>query len=100
MTIHGSAPRMVTEGRAQYADPSSMIRAGAMMLPHIGFAELGAKLEKALDVCTQYERKLTLTGRDTGATGTEFGQYVLDTVRDSTLESRWDEYVAAESAGE
>ena len=26
--IHGSAPRMVDEGRAQYADPSSMIRAG------------------------------------------------------------------------
>ena len=34
--IHGSAPRMVTEGRAQYADPSSMIRAGAMLLEHIG----------------------------------------------------------------
>ena len=26
--IHGSAPRMVQEGRAEYADPSSMIRAG------------------------------------------------------------------------
>ncbi len=95
--IHGSAPRMVAEGRAQYADPSSQIRAGAMLLPHIGFAELGARMEKALDVCTRYERKIVTTGRDTGATGTEFGQYVLDTVRDSSLESRWDEYVAAES---
>lgn len=26
--IHGSAPRMVDEGRAQYADPASMIRGG------------------------------------------------------------------------
>ena len=42
--IHGSAPRMVQEGRAQYADPSSLLRAGAMMLEHIGFESLGAKL--------------------------------------------------------
>ena len=41
--IHGSAPRMVQEGRAQYADPSSLIRAGAMMLEHIGFDGLGQK---------------------------------------------------------
>ena len=33
--IHGSAPRMVKEGRAQFADPSSMMRAGAMMLTHL-----------------------------------------------------------------
>ena len=41
--IHGSAPRMVTEGRAQYADPCSMIRAAAMLLGHIGYAEIGKK---------------------------------------------------------
>ena len=35
--IHGSAPRMVATGRAQFADPSSLVRAGAMMLEHIGF---------------------------------------------------------------
>ena len=39
--IHGSAPRMVTEGRAQYADPCSMIRAAAMLLGHIGYPEKG-----------------------------------------------------------
>ncbi|MEK7299042.1 MAG: isocitrate/isopropylmalate family dehydrogenase, partial [Candidatus Margulisiibacteriota bacterium] len=38
--IHGSAPRMVKEGRAQYADPSSMIKAAAMLLAHIGYGEL------------------------------------------------------------
>ena len=49
--IHGSAPRMVSEGRARYADPSSLLRAGAMMLEHIGFSDLGGRLHKAIDVC-------------------------------------------------
>ncbi len=93
--IHGSAPRMVEEGRDKYADPSSLLRAGAMLLEHVGFGELGSKLHKALDVCGMYESKISITGRDTGATTEEFGDYVLDTVRDSTLESRWDEYSAA-----
>jgi len=65
--IHGSAPRMVQEGRTQYADPSSVIRAGAMLLNHIGYVELGKKLEMALDICGQYEKKLVMTGRSTGA---------------------------------
>ena len=93
--IHGSAPRMVRENRAQFADPSSMMRAGAMLLTHIGFESEGAKLHKALDVCGQYEKKITMTGRDTGATGKEFGEYLMATVADSKLESRWDEYVLA-----
>jgi isocitrate dehydrogenase (NAD+) len=90
--IHGSAPRMVKEGRAQYADPCSMIRAGAMMLNHIGFPEKGKRLEMALDICGQYEKKLVMTGRDTGATSKEFGDYVLATVQDPKLEQRWKEY--------
>ncbi len=49
--IHGSAPRMVTEGRAQYADPSSLVRAGAMMLDHIGYNDLATRLHTALDIC-------------------------------------------------
>lgn len=93
--IHGSAPRMVQEGRAQYADPSSMVRAGAMLMEHIGFTSLGARLHKALDVCGQYERKVVMTGRSTGATSAEFGQYLMSTVEDQTLESRWEAYVNA-----
>ena len=93
--IHGSAPRMVREGRAQYADPSSMMRAGAMLLTHIGFEEQGSKLHKALDVCGQYERKIAITGRDTGCTGEEFGNYVMETIVDPKLEARWDDYVRA-----
>ena len=93
--IHGSAPRMVNEGRAQYADPSSLLRAGAMLLEHIGLEELGAKLHKAIDICGQYERKVVTTGRDTGATSKEFGEYVMATVENPDIEARWDEYVKA-----
>ncbi len=78
--IHGSAPRMVKEGRAQYADPSSMIRASAMLLGHIGYTALANKLQKALEICTQTERKIVITGRADGATGKEFTDYVLETI--------------------
>ena len=93
--IHGSAPRMVREGRDQYADPSSLLRAGAMMLEHIGYADIGSKLHKAIDICGQYERKIVMTGRSTGATSAEFGEYLMDTVADSSIEDRWQEYVDA-----
>jgi len=93
--IHGTAPRMVREDRAQYADPSSVMRASAMLLEHIGFGELGSKLHKALDVCGQYERKVVMTGRSTGVTGREFGEYVMATVQETNLESRWAQYSVA-----
>ena len=78
--IHGSAPRMVREGRAQYADPSSVIRAAAMLLAHIGYAEEADKLYAALDICGNRERKLVMTGRDDGATGEEFADYIMATI--------------------
>ena len=91
--IHGSAPRMVKEGRAQYANPASMIRASAMLLTHIGFPELGRKLDMAMDLCGQYEKKIEMTGRDSGATSREFGDYVLETIRGADLETRWQDAV-------
>jgi isocitrate dehydrogenase (NAD+) len=90
--IHGSAPRMIREGRGKYADPSSLIRAGAMMLRHIGFADKAQKLEMALDICGQYEKKLVITGRDTGATAEELGNYLMDTTKDPDLKTRWENY--------
>lgn len=78
--IHGSAPRMVQEGRDIYADPCSMIRAGAMLLSHIGYTYEADLLYRALDVCTVTEKKLVITGRDTGATGAEFADYLMDTI--------------------
>jgi len=93
--IHGSAPRMVTEGRAQYADPSSLLRAGAMLLEHIGFEEISGKLHKALDICGQYERKIVMTGRNSGATSEEYGNYVMETVENSNIDCLWQNYVEA-----
>lgn len=78
--IHGSAPRMVQEGRAQYADPCSMLRASVMLLSHIGCQEQANKLERALDICMFEEKAMTVTGRDTGCTCSEFGDYVMRTI--------------------
>ncbi len=78
--IHGSAPRMVNEGRAQYADPSSMLRACVMLLSHIGLQEKADRLERALDICSFEEKKLVITGRQSGATCREFGEYVMQTL--------------------
>ncbi len=93
--IHGSAPRMVAEGRAEYADPSSMIRAGAMLLNHVGYPDRGRRLEMALDICGNLERRLVVTGRPAGAKGSEFAEYVMETLEDPELEKRWNEYQAA-----
>jgi isocitrate dehydrogenase (NAD+) len=89
--IHGSAPRMVDEGRAQYADPSSMLKAAAMLLNHVGYVEKARKLEMALDLCTRFEKRIKITGRSDGATGEEFGRYVLETVERKDLEEAWKE---------
>ncbi|MBU0650994.1 isocitrate/isopropylmalate dehydrogenase family protein, partial [bacterium] len=78
--IHGSAPRMVEEGRAKFADPCSVIKASAMLMRHIGFITKADKLEKALDICTQIEKKLVITGREDGATGVEFTDYILERI--------------------
>ena len=78
--IHGSAPRMISEGRGKYADPCSMLRAAVMLLSHIGYQDKADALEKALDTCMFTEKKLTITGRDTGATCEEFSDYVMETL--------------------
>lgn len=79
--IHGSAPRMVAEGRASYADPCSMLRAAVLLLSHIGYQSQADKLDRALDICMYEEKKLTVTGRNTGCTCQEFGEYVMATMQ-------------------
>ncbi len=96
--IHGSAPRMVDEGRMQYADPSSMIKASAMLLNHVGYVEKARMLEMALDICCQLEKKCVMTGRSNGATGEQFAQYIMETVKDPDLEKKWMKYQAANAA--
>jgi isocitrate dehydrogenase (NAD+) len=87
--IHGSALKMINEGRQMYADPSSIIKATAIMLNHLGFIKRAKKLEMALDICAEYEKKYNITGRDTGVTGEEFGNYIKETVQDPDLEEKW-----------
>ena len=79
--IHGSAPRMVEEGRAQYADPCSIIRAASMLLAHIGYSDKAVKLDKALDIATQTEKKVQITGRQDGATNAEFADYLMEIIQ-------------------
>jgi isocitrate dehydrogenase (NAD+) len=90
--IHGTAPRMVETGRAQYADPSSIIKAASMLLNHIGYVKEAQKLDMALDVCTQFERKVKVTGRADGGTGAQFADYVMETIKRTDLEKVWKGY--------
>ena len=92
--IHGSAPRMVEEGRGQYADPSSIIKGASMLLNHIGYVEKAARLEMALDVCCQFEKRIKMTGRSDGATGEQFSRYLLANLADQGLEKKWKGYQA------
>lgn len=90
--IHGSADKMVREGRAKYADPTSIIKAAAMMLEHIGYKEKAKRLDMALDICTQFEKKIVVTGRPGGATTEEMANYIIETLEDPNLEERWKKY--------
>ncbi len=44
---------------------------------------------RGLDLCSQFERRIRMTGRSDGATGEEFGRYVLQTVERKDLEAQW-----------
>ncbi len=80
--IHGSAPRMVEEGRAAYADPSSVLRACVLLLEHIGYGDRAKLLSDALDICSGENAKMKITGRPGGATGAEFADYMMETMAD------------------
>jgi len=76
--IHGSAPRMVADGIAEYANPASLCRAACMMLRHAGMAEKAGKLEQALDAAAG---TLDMPGDGTGNTAMDFTAFVLEKIR-------------------
>lgn len=78
--IHGSAPRMVEEGRDQYADPSSMIKAASMLLRHIGYAAKADQIDQALNRATLPTAEIKITGRESGATTQAFVEYLLSLI--------------------
>ena len=79
--IHGTAPYLISHGRGEYADPSSLIRAMGEMIAHIGYADRKEKLFKALDICTVTERKVVVTTQKEDASAAEFTDYLLETLR-------------------
>ena len=70
--IHGSAPRMIEQGIGQYANPSSILKAAAMLLRHICFTAEAERLEMALSKC-----KTVVTGDSNGATCAQFADELL-----------------------
>jgi len=77
--IHGTAPYLMSHGRGEYADPSSLIRAAGMMLAHIGYADKKVLLEKLLDVGTT-EKKVVLTTFTEDASAKEYTDYIIETI--------------------
>ncbi|MFC2076233.1 isocitrate/isopropylmalate family dehydrogenase [candidate division KSB1 bacterium] len=90
--IHGSGNRMVDEGRADYADPSSLIRALILLLEHINFKTEAEKLSMAMDICTEHEKKKLAIGRKEGATAAEFCDYLMETIQDPGLKAKWESF--------
>lgn len=78
--IHGSAPRMIEQGIGEYANPTSIFKATEMMLNHIGFKKQADLLNKALNICTETEKKVVVTGDRDGATCKEFADYLMETI--------------------
>jgi len=90
--IHGSAPRMITEGRGPFADPLSLMRAAVMMLEYVGMVDRSRVLAKALDLCAIYDPKARITGRPDGSTTKQFGDYVISTLGDPRMLAKWQSY--------
>ena len=72
--IHGSAPRMVEDGIAEYANPASLCRAAVMMLRHMGLAGRADTLESAINGAAT---NLFMPGDGRGNTAFDFTDYVL-----------------------
>jgi len=79
-SIHGTAMMLMKTGRGAYADPSSLLRAAAMMLNHIGYTAEGGLLNRALDICGFTERKLVVTSFTDGASTKDYTDYILETI--------------------
>lgn len=79
--IHGTAPFLMSHGRGEYADPSSLIRAVGQMFAHIGYGEKNELLEKALRICGETERELVVTTDTDGASAKEYTDYIIRTIQ-------------------
>ena len=78
--IHGTAPTLAEQGLSPWANPCSVIRAAGLLVGHIGFPERRAKLEQALDICCDTERRVRM-GFGDGPTSTDFTDYLIETIQ-------------------
>ena len=70
--IHGSAPRMMEEGLGEYANPTSILKAAAMLLRHLCRTDAAQALENALSSCP-----CRITGNPNGETCRDFADRLL-----------------------
>lgn len=79
--IHGSAPRMVAEGREKYANPDSMICAVEMLLKHIGYAERAEQVKAARNILgSDWNNCGKLTGHSDGISNEEYVTNLLSMI--------------------
>ena len=76
--VHGSAPRKIEAGEGAYANPLSILKAAEMMLRHISLKEKADRLQSALELCAEKERRVVVTGHRDGATAKKFTDYLLE----------------------
>jgi isocitrate dehydrogenase (NAD+) len=76
--IHGSAERMIREGRGQYANPASICRAAVMMLRHMEAFAKADILEKALDLAAE---NVNIIRDGSGDTADDFTRFVLGAIK-------------------
>ena len=74
--IHGSAPRMVEQGIAEYANPASILRALVMLLDHAGLTDKANKLTAAI-AATDADSSVAVTGDRDGATCRQYTDALL-----------------------
>lgn len=76
--IHGTAPRLIADGEGDYANPASILKAAELLLRHIAMADKADKLSAAMQLCTEVERRVVMTGHRDGASCAEFSDYLLE----------------------
>ena len=76
--IHGSAPRKIEAGEGDYANPSSILKAAELMLRNIAMTDKADRLNAALALCLEQEKRVVVTGHRDGATCAEFTDYLLE----------------------
>lgn len=72
--VHGSAPRLIAEGRTDFIDPRSILRSSSMLLRHIGYAGKALRLDAAI---SQAAALYPITGFANAAKTSDFMRELL-----------------------